>query len=365
MPPSLLPKARRGGARVPCWHWDALLLLLIPNLLLLLLDVVHTAAFFMPFRTNSIRFTATVSTVSWPPSPSRCVSLHDLQQPTCSTVVAAAASQPIPPDLVDALAERPWRTGLEPAEDVDMLEVSADCIEVRTGLLGWEMLKFVRGQSRCLPFFPTPLLPPLSFTSPHHQSSSSPVHIPFLSISSLIQGTIPPDLVGTLFRNGAGRIRVGSSPSTRYDHWFDGDGMVAAATFTLDGRCYFRQKYLRGAKFLAQEKAGEGRLGSRGVWTQRKGEGEGGEGGKEGGKGRWWQNIGRLPGNPLNTNVLVMGGAREGGVTRKRVWALCEGGPPFEFDPVTLDVQAEPELFGKLGKEGREGRREGGGKGLD
>ena len=50
--------------------------------------------------------------------------------------------------------------------------------------------------------------------------------------------------------------------------------MVAAATLTADGRCYFRQKYFRGAKFLAQEKAGEGRLGSRGVWTQRKGEGE-------------------------------------------------------------------------------------------
>jgi len=156
---------------------------------------------------------------------------------------------------------------------------------------------------------------------------------------------------------------VGSSPSTRYNHWFDGDGMVAAATFTADGRCYFRQKYLRGAKFLAQEKAGEGRLGSRGVWTQRKGEGE--EGGKEGGgKGKWWQNIGRLPGNPLNTNVLVMEGGREGGKARTRVWALCEGGPPFEFDPVTLNVQAKPELFGRLGREGgREGRGGGLGRG--
>jgi len=67
------------------------------------------------------------------------MSLHDLQQPTCSTVVAAA-SQPVPPDLVDALAERPWRTGLEPAEEVDMLEVPADCIEVRIGLVSWQML---------------------------------------------------------------------------------------------------------------------------------------------------------------------------------------------------------------------------------
>jgi len=137
--------------------------------------------------------------------------------------------------------------------------------------------------------------------------------------------------------------------------------MVAAATFTPDGRCYFRQKYLRGAKFLAQEKAGEERLGSRGVWTQKKGEGERGN---KGGKGRWWQNIGRLPGNPLNTNVLVMEGGKEGGVENKRVWALCEGGPPFEFDPVTLDVQAEPELFGKRGRGGREGGRGGGARWL-
>lgn len=95
------------------------------------------------------------------------------------------------------------------------------------------------------------------------------------------QGALPKDLVGTLYRNGAGRIRVGER--LRYGHWFDGaphtrpsnpfrirrpylmgpihhsytlnqigDGFVSAATLTGDGRCLFRQRYLRGPKLLAQ-----------------------------------------------------------------------------------------------------------------
>jgi len=131
--PLPLPKTRRGGTRTRCS--DALLLLL-PNLLpLLLLDVTH-AAFLMPSPSRSIRST---STTTGPSSPSECVSLHGLRRQTCSTVAAASSSsssQTIPPDLVDALAERPWRTGLEPAEDVDVLEVPADCIEVRTEWVG-------------------------------------------------------------------------------------------------------------------------------------------------------------------------------------------------------------------------------------
>lgn len=105
------------------------------------------------------------------------------------------------------------------------------------------------------------------------------------------QGELPKDLVGTLYRNGAGRIRVGER--LRYGHWFDGacahtwramhkarhkvastymsqnkhfhetnsnkqnttgDGFVSAVTLTGDGRCLFRQRYLAGPKLLAQVK---------------------------------------------------------------------------------------------------------------
>ena len=39
------------------------------------------------------------------------------------------------------------------------------------------------------------------------------------------QGAIPAELRGTLFRIGAGRVRVGETP---YGHWFDGDGWACA-----------------------------------------------------------------------------------------------------------------------------------------
>jgi all-trans-8'-apo-beta-carotenal 15,15'-oxygenase len=122
---------------------------------------------------------------------------------------------------------------------------------------------------------------------------------------------------------------VGDEKQLRYGHWFDGDGFVSAITFTSAGECFFRQRYLRGPKFLAQERAGSRKIGSRGAWTQL-------------GQGKWWQNVMRIPSNPLNTNVLVVEG-KPGG--QGQVLALCEGGPPYEMDPVTLDVKQEPELF--------------------
>ena len=41
---------------------------------------------------------------------------------------------------------------------------------------------------------------------------------------SEIDGNLPPELTGTLYRCGPGRIRVGEN---KYGHWFDGDGMVS------------------------------------------------------------------------------------------------------------------------------------------
>jgi len=58
---------------------------------------------------------------------------------------------------------------------------------------------------------------------------------------------------------------------------------------------------------LEQEKAGTERIGPRGVWTQA--------GGAGGAAGPWWANAGRIPANPLNTNVLVLEeGAKAGKV---------------------------------------------------
>ncbi len=42
-----------------------------------------------------------------------------------------------------------------------------------------------------------------------------------------IEGTIPPELQGTLFRNGAGSLEVNGQ---KIGHPFDGDGMICAIT---------------------------------------------------------------------------------------------------------------------------------------
>lgn len=41
-----------------------------------------------------------------------------------------------------------------------------------------------------------------------------------------VEGRLPTDLRGTLYRNAPARFTTGSRP-----HWFDGDGAVAAARF--------------------------------------------------------------------------------------------------------------------------------------
>lgn len=111
--------------------------LLLPNLLLvLLLPIIVPAAFLVHSTSTHSRSIATSSTTPRSPSPSHRALQWDRTRR--ATVVAAAVSSSsstsssTPPDLVDALAERPWRSGLEPAEDVDMLEVPVECIEVRT-----------------------------------------------------------------------------------------------------------------------------------------------------------------------------------------------------------------------------------------
>ena len=49
---------------------------------------------------------------------------------------------------------------------------------------------------------------------------------------TILSGRLPPDLTGVLWRNGpAEHDRFGH----RYGHWFDGDGMVQAFTFTGAG----------------------------------------------------------------------------------------------------------------------------------
>ena len=59
--------------------------------------------------------------------------------------------------------------------------------------------------------------------------------------AAAIEGTLPPELHGTLLRNGPGIFEVGGK---RLPQPFDGDGLVAALSF-VDGRVFFANRFVR------------------------------------------------------------------------------------------------------------------------
>ena len=135
-----------------------------------------------------------------------------------------------------------------------------------------------------------------------------------------LAGRLPPDLTGVLWRNGpAEHERFGH----RYDHWFDGDGMVQAFTFTGSGVSH-RARILETRKRRRETAAGK----------------------------RVLPAFATLPPeaapimspddmNAANTSVLAQGG---------RLMALWEGGSALEFDAETLEagefVSWRPDLAG-------------------
>jgi len=138
---------------------------------------------------------------------------------------------------------------------------------------------------------------------------------------SAVSGAIPPELSGTLFRNGPGLLDVGGR---RLHHPFDGDGLVAAFSF-VDGRCFYRSRFVRTAGYLAERRAG--RLLFRGVFgTQR--------------PGGWLANALDLRlKNVANTNVVHWA---------NRLLALWEAAEPHRLDPRTLDTYGVDRLGGLL-----------------
>jgi all-trans-8'-apo-beta-carotenal 15,15'-oxygenase len=69
----------------------------------------------------------------------------------------------------------------------------------------------------------------------------------------LIEGKIPAELRGVFFRNGPGLFERGGQ---RYQHWFDGDGLVNAWRFTDSGVSH-QARFVRTEKFIAENAAGE------------------------------------------------------------------------------------------------------------
>jgi all-trans-8'-apo-beta-carotenal 15,15'-oxygenase len=123
-----------------------------------------------------------------------------------------------------------------------------------------------------------------------------------------VRGKIPLALRGTLYRNGAARFSLGS---TRYNHWFDGDGMVQAFNFE-DGKASHKGVLLQTPKRIKEDNAG--RFMYHGFGTEM---------------------ADSLPietpdqVNAANINVMAMQGGRE-------LYALWEGGSAVQLDPKTL-----------------------------
>jgi all-trans-8'-apo-beta-carotenal 15,15'-oxygenase len=136
-----------------------------------------------------------------------------------------------------------------------------------------------------------------------------------------IEGKIPQELSGTLFRNGPGLLDVNGQ---RLHHPFDGDGMVCAIAFSK-GRAYFRNRFVQTSGFLEEQAAGK--ILYRGVFGTQK-------------PGGWLANAFDLrQKNIANTQVIYWGG---------KLLALWEAAAPHRLDPHTLETLGIDHLEGIL-----------------
>ncbi|MEO5876642.1 MAG: carotenoid oxygenase family protein, partial [Streptosporangiaceae bacterium] len=129
-----------------------------------------------------------------------------------------------------------------------------------------------------------------------------------------IDGEIPRELSGTLYRIGAGKWQVGD---TMLDCLFDGDGMVSQFSIA-DGRVRFRNRYVRTPQYV--HGLTSSKLRRPGVGTAH---------------GR----IPLPPANTANTNLSWHAGD---------LLALWEGGRPYKIDPDTLETHGEHDFGGRL-----------------
>jgi all-trans-8'-apo-beta-carotenal 15,15'-oxygenase len=136
-------------------------------------------------------------------------------------------------------------------------------------------------------------------------------------------GTIPAGLVGTLYRNGPGRLERGGQ---WVHHPFDGDGMIAALRFD-GGKAILRNRFVRTEGWLAEEQAGK--FVYRGVFgTQKPG-------------GPMANALDLRLKNIANTHVVRLG---------DQLLALWEAAEPHALDPATLETRGITLLDGVLKK---------------
>ena len=69
-----------------------------------------------------------------------------------------------------------------------------------------------------------------------------------------IEGNVPSDLVGSLFRNGPARFERGGQ---KYASLLDGDGYISRFTFLENQTCHYAGRFIRTREFLEEESAGK------------------------------------------------------------------------------------------------------------
>lgn len=167
----------------------------------------------------------------------------------------------------------------------------------------------------------SPTAPSITYTREDWQRGYESLHTEHEYWITDIEGEIPADLEGTLFRNGPGRLDINGQP---FHHPFDGDGMICAVTFT-QGKAHFRNRYVRTEGYLAETAAGK--ILYRGVFGTQK-------------PGGWLANIFDLKSKHIaNTSALFW---------NQQLFALWEAGLPYQLDPATLETTGPSTLNGIL-----------------
>jgi all-trans-8'-apo-beta-carotenal 15,15'-oxygenase len=133
-----------------------------------------------------------------------------------------------------------------------------------------------------------------------------------------VEGTLPSELNGTLYRAGPSLFSSFGKP---YGHLFDGDGAVTAVRFA-NGQAVGAAKLVQSEGLVEERHAGRALYGGYGTATP--------------GMKRFWPRAvrSRLK-NPANTSILLWG---------ERVFALYEGGLPTEIAPSDLATLGEQDL---------------------
>jgi carotenoid cleavage dioxygenase-like enzyme len=78
-----------------------------------------------------------------------------------------------------------------------------------------------------------------------------------------VEGKIPGELRGSLYRNGPGLFERGG---LRKPHLLDGDGLIQRLSFA-DGTAHYQNAFVRTPKFVAEEQAGKFRFAT---WSMRR-----------------------------------------------------------------------------------------------